>query len=149
MNYSLKHTLILMLSIFTMLLSNYVSSAPTMAMNNMSAMMTMPSHEQAIEASSHHSSHHAIENRTSCHSMNDNFSIAGSAAKVSSNTETSHCDSGSGVDDCCASVCSSLSYPTDASYALSVFSSSLALHQSVKIGDKITRIQSLLRPPSA
>lgn len=156
MTQSLKNTWITIFSIFAMLMSNYVSSAPAMTLNNiLAANVTMTSTELPSHHTAHHAKspelaveHHAKHTGTHCHSMNDNISIEEPTAKASA--KMTHCgDSSSSVDNCCTSVCSGVSYPTDAPYSLIPFSSSLALHQSVIIGDKVTRIQHLLRPPSA
>ncbi|CDT87793.1 MULTISPECIES: hypothetical protein [Vibrio] len=50
---------------------------------------------------------------------------------------------------CCYSVCSTASHTIQALQANYQISSSFALHHSVTIGQKVTRAQSLLRPPSA
>ncbi|KII76081.1 hypothetical protein [Vibrio renipiscarius] len=154
MKHSLKHIWVTIFSIFAMLMSNYVSSAPAMTMGGMQSKV-MISPEQAmlhhaqtsVFIDTHSINQHAKQDRTGCHSVNDNPSALDSIDYSLSNL--AHCsDSGTGVDDCCTSVCSSVSCPIAPSNGLQSFSSSLALHQSVKIGDKVTRIQNLLRPPS-
>jgi hypothetical protein len=156
MKHSLRHNLVMIFSIFAMLLSNYVSSAPAMALSSLqnqavSVVQTsihQNEHQHKISETGSVTEHHASHNRTSCHSMNDNTPNLDSNHQ--SPSSMSHCgDSESSVDDCCASVCSSVSYP-NSSYISSVdTTSSLALHHPVKIGDKVARIQGLLRPPSA
>ncbi|MFA0519893.1 hypothetical protein AB4501_23390, partial [Vibrio sp. 10N.222.55.E8] len=52
------------------------------------------------------------------------------------------------VHDCCVSVCSTTCYPIHAVQAIHPFSPSFACFQSITIGQKVSRTQSLLRPPS-
>ncbi|MCC2525759.1 hypothetical protein [Vibrio coralliilyticus] len=90
-------------------------------------------------------SSHAHQHQTNYHSSDGPVHTGGS-----SQATMSHCvDSSTNVDTCCISECSSVSYPTEVAYSPSTFSSTLALHHSIKIGVKVSRIQSLLRPPSA
>ncbi|MEZ8106907.1 hypothetical protein [Vibrio cortegadensis] len=154
MKHSLKHIWITMFSIFAMLMSNYVSSTPVMTMSDMKsqAMTTLdqPTHHAQTRISTETTStnHHTNPIKTNCHSMSSNTPTVDAGAEASSTMM--HCgDSESNVDDCCVSVCSSVSYPIDPSYGVKIVSSSLALHHTFKIGDKVTRIQGLLRPPSA
>ncbi|RTZ17693.1 hypothetical protein EJ063_02595 [Vibrio aquaticus] len=152
MIHSHKNIWIAIFSLFAMLMSSYVSSMPMMAMNN------APSYSMASDERDSHQHHHVAEYRelssdahsdhkaTNCHSES-HPTVDLAAHNV---MESSHCsDSSSSVDTCCISVCSSTSYPTsdvDAPHSLSF---SLALHQSDTIGAPVTRIQTLLRPPSA
>ncbi len=153
MIHSLKHTWITIFSILAMLMSNYVSSAPMMTMSRvLSSDSTVsahssPQHHSSIVSSSELSTH-STQNTPPCHSMND--ATSGAELHTQALQNMNHCgDSGSGVDSCCISICASVSYPTGDSNDLGILSSSLALHQSIKIGAKVMRIQGLLRPPSA
>lgn len=152
MTHSLKNTWITIFSILAMLMSNYVSSAPMMAMNSVlySAsetsidhhVHTSPTHVEFVELDKSSLAHH---HQTNCHSSADPVQKA-----ASKQAAMSHCgDSSKNVDTCCVSVCSSVSYPTEVAYSPNPLSSTLALHHSIKIGVKVSRIQSLLRPPSA
>ena len=149
MTHSLKNTWITIFSILAMLMSNFVSSAPMMAMNSLlyssseiptdHHIHTSPINVEFVELDN--SSHE----QTNCHSSSDPVHTS-----ESNQVAMSHCgDSNTNVDACCVSVCSSVSYPTEVAYSPSTLSSTLALHHSIKIGVKVSRIQSLLRPPSA
>ncbi len=138
MTNTFRTTWITVLSIVAMLVSSYVSSAPAM-MNN----MVSPA------ASLHHSS--AQSNTTKmvgCDTVVASIDHA-QHAKTSPPETNSHCTTP--LDDtynCCSSVCSSVCFPLQVSQASRDFTFSLALHSPIIIGDKVTRSQSILRPPS-
>ncbi|NLS13838.1 hypothetical protein HGP28_13150 [Vibrio sp. SM6] len=149
MTHSLKNTWITIFSILAMLMSNYVSSAPLMAMNSMPVSISEVTSSHHNHMSSNHvessgfSAHH--QQATNCHSGEGSTDSEHHTKMV-----MSHCgDSNSSADTCCVSVCSSVSYPIEVVYLPNPLSSTLALHHSIKIGVKVSRIQSLLRPPSA
>lgn len=150
MTRSFSTTLVMLFSILAMLMSSYVASQPMMAMNGMlvnqaPTMTEMSTHHAADEASytPMSNSHHAMMQTNRCHGS----SPSTTALDVTDSLELcGDPDSGMGH---CNSVCSSVSYPIVASYASATLISSLALHQTEKIGDEVNRIQSLLRPPSA
>ncbi len=135
MTNTFRTTWITILSIVAMLMSSYVSSAPAM-MNNM----------VGLTANLHHSS--AQPNTTmmvGCDTVVANVEHA----KTSPPETSSHC--ATPLDDtynCCSSVCSSVCFPLQVSQASRDFTFSLALHSPIIIGDKVTRSQSILRPPS-
>lgn len=152
MTNSFKNTWITIFSILVMLMSNYVSSAPMMAINSMFVFTpevtnshdnhSSSDHIEYSERSAHHQHH---QQPTNCHS--DESSLD---SEHQSQMSMNHCgDANSSVDTCCVSVCSSVSYPSEFAYSPSTLSYTLALHHSIKIGVKVSRIQSLLRPPSA
>lgn len=140
MTHSFKNTLIMMFSIILMLISNYVSSSPAMAMNS----VTVQSVSGPESTHSHHTTH------TSCMSMSESKISHSMQDDLQPDTNHSvHCgDTDSSLHTCCASVCSSVSYPSQVPQPLSAFASSLAPHQSIKIGDTVARLQSILRPPT-
>ncbi|NOH78780.1 hypothetical protein F0231_03385 [Vibrio sp. RE86] len=153
MIHSQKNTWIAIFSLFAMLMSSYVSSMPMMAMNSLPS-----SYSTAAEKSDTHPHHHSVEytemsrdtqtehSASHCHSQGQPQDDI-SAYSAMKNT---HCgDTSFGGDTCCISVCSSTSFPTSGVDALHTLSFSLALHQSDTIGAPVTRIQTLLRPPSA
>lgn len=156
MTHSLKNTMIMMFSIVLMLISNYVSSSPAMAMTS----VTFESAKVMDGAHSHHSQSmqmaeasvpkRAQSQHTDCMSMsqgNTPHSMANSAQPDSTNS--AHCgETDSGMHTCCTTVCSSASYPNHGAQLLSAITPSLALHQSIKIGDTVARLQSILRPPT-
>ena len=148
MTHSLKNTWITIFSILAMLMSNYVSSAPMMAINSMfvSTPGVINSHDNH-SPSDHiaYSKLSAHQQPTNCHSNESSLD-----SEHQSQMSMSHCgDANSSVDTCCLSICSSVSYPSEFAYSPSTLSYTLALHHSIKIGVKVSRIQSLLRPPSA
>ena len=148
-----KNTWIAIFSLFAMLMSSYVSSMPMMTTNSLPS-----SYSAAVEKSHTHPHHysaeytelsrdtHAEHSASHCNSQGEPPSEI-SAHSAMKNT---HCgDTSTGGDTCCISVCSSTSFPTSGVDALHTLSFSLALHQSDTIGAPVTRIQTLLRPPSA
>lgn len=152
MIHSQKNTWIAIFSLFAMLMSSYVSSMPMMAMNSLPF-----SYSAAAEKSATHSHHHSVEytelsrDTQTEHSASHCHSVGQPQGEIfaHSSMENTHCgDASSGGDTCCISVCSSTSFPTSGVDALHTLSFSLALHQSDTIGAPVTRIQTLLRPPS-
>ncbi len=149
MSHSLKNTWIMILSILAMLMSSFVSSAPFMVKNSLSSsdsQVTVRHHSSSSVDRSDYlepsGASYGSQQEIDCHSGN-----GGPQPDSPLATDNSHCDDF--ADACCISVCSSVSYPTEVAYSLSSLSSTLALHHSIKIGVKVSRIQSLLRPPSA
>lgn len=156
MTHSLKNTMIMMFSIVLMLISNYVSSSPVMAMNSVS----FENAKAMDEAHSHHSQPMQMaevsapkrphSQHTDCMSMNQDDTPHSMTNKAhTESTNSAHCGvSDSDIHTCCTTVCSSASYPIHGAQPLSAITPSLALHQSLKIGDTVTRLQSILRPPT-
>ncbi|ROS67621.1 hypothetical protein [Vibrio crassostreae] len=97
----------------------------------------------------HHSSQ---QGHTEMPVSDDEVTTAHSSSMSShdDNMMGTHCLGGSdSIHNCCISVCSTASYPIQAVQAANPFVSSLARFQSVVIGQKVARAQSLLRPPTA
>ncbi|MDW2063703.1 MULTISPECIES: hypothetical protein [unclassified Vibrio] len=137
MTNSLRQTSILIISILAMLMSSYVSSMPMMGMSPISSSSVQPklSHHDSMEMSETTASHHAM---ISCPSM-----------EMTESDSSIHCESSSTFGgDCCKSVCSSVFFPLSSSRLISTSESDLAQRHPIKIGVTVTRIQSLLRPPS-
>jgi hypothetical protein len=136
MTNSLRQTSILIISILAMLMSNYVSSMPVMDMSPISTSSVQPSNHDSMEMSETTASHHAM---IGCPSM-----------EMTKSDSSIHCDSSStSGGDCCKSVCTSVFFPLSFSRLISVSEPDQALRHPIKIGVTVTRIQSLLRPPSA
>lgn len=135
MTHSLKTFWITIFSILVMLLSTSVSSASTMEMQMMDKeTMACP-----------HASMMTHEIAAMCSVAGDHQSIHGM-----SQHDSSHCShGGDGFANCCVSICLSWSYPIQSINTLSSFAYSLAPYHDVIIGNKVARIQSILRPPSA
>lgn len=132
---SLRQTSILIISILAMLMSSYVSSMPMMDMSPISTSSVQPSNHDSMEMSETTASHHAM---IGCPSM-----------EMTESDSSIHCESSSTFGgDCCKSVCSSVFFPLSSSRLISTSESDLALRHPIKIGVTVTRIQSLLRPPS-
>lgn len=152
MTHSFKNTWIMIFSILAMLMSNYVSSAPMIKMNSIYYSVSEQTTElhtyvspTSVEFVEPDGSPHAHHHQANCHSSADTVQTA-----ESNQATMNHCgDPSKNADTCCISICSSVSYPTECAYSPSTLSSTLALHHSLKIGVKVSRIQSLLRPPSA
>ncbi|MCO7068016.1 hypothetical protein L0990_02135 [Vibrio kanaloae] len=135
MTNSLRQTSILIISILAMLMSSYVSSMPMMDMSPISTSSVQPSNHDSMEMSETTASHYAM---IGCPSM-----------EVTKSDSSIHCDSSStSGGDCCKSVCTSVFFPLSSSRLISTSESDLALRHPIKIGVTVTRIQSLLRPPS-
>lgn len=135
MTNSLRQTSILIISILAMLMSSYVSSMPMMDMSPILTSSVQPSNHDSMEMSETTASHHAM---IGCPSM-----------EMTKSDSSIHCGSSStSGGDCCKSVCTSVFFPLSSSRLISTSESDLALRHPIKIGVTVTRIQSLLRPPS-
>ncbi|TKF29806.1 hypothetical protein FCV50_15710 [Vibrio kanaloae] len=154
MTNTFRKTWIIVFSIIAMLMSSYASSSSALMTEVM--MMEMGSSKSAC----YHSDTSVNDSMAGCHVMSEevhaedsNMSAHALMAQfdMSSMSEDgspmmgNHCSSA----DCCVSVCSATSYPIQAVQVANPFVSSLARFQSVTIGQKVARAQSLLRPPSA
>ncbi|MEZ9520086.1 hypothetical protein [Vibrio splendidus] len=154
MTNTFRKTWIIVFSIIAMLMSSYASSSSALMTEVM--MMEMGSSKSAC----YHSDTSVNESMVGCHVMSEevhaedsNMSAHALMAQfdMSSMSEDgspmmgNHCSSA----DCCASMCSASPYPIQAVQAVDQLSFSLARFQSVTIGQKVARAQSLLRPPSA
>ncbi|NAZ52069.1 hypothetical protein GL177_01670 [Vibrio toranzoniae] len=154
MTNTFRTTWITVFSIIAMLMSSYASSSSAMMTEVM--MMEMISSKSAC----YHSDTSVNDSMAGCHVTSEeahaehsNMSAHDLMAQcdMSSMSEDgdhmmgNHCSSA----DCCASVCSATSYPIQAVQAANPYVSSLARFQSVIIGQKVARAQSLLRPPTA
>ena len=154
MTNTFRKTWIIVFSIIAMLMSSYASSSSALMTEVM--MMEMGSSKSAC----YHSGTSVNDSMAGCHVMSEkvhaedsNMSAHALMAQfdMSSMSEDgspmmgNHCSSA----DCCASMCSASPYPIQAVQAVDQLSFSLARFQSVTIGQKVARAQSLLRPPSA
>lgn len=154
MTNTFRKTWIIVFSIIAMLMSSYASSSSALMTEVM--MMEMGSSKSAC----YHSDTSVNDSMAGCHVMSEevhaedsNMSAYALMAQfdMSSMSEDgspmmgNHCSSA----DCCASMCSASPYPIQAVQAVDQLSFSLARFQSVTIGQKVARAQSLLRPPSA
>lgn len=154
MTSTFRKTWIIVFSIIAMLMSSYASSSSALMTEVM--MMEMGSSKSAC----YHSDTSVNDSMAGCHVMSEevhaedsNMSAHALMAQfdMSSMSEDgspmmgNHCSSA----DCCASMCSASPYPIQAVQAVDQLSFSLARFQSVTIGQKVARAQSLLRPPSA
>ncbi|MFA0659231.1 hypothetical protein AB4619_08800 [Vibrio splendidus] len=154
MTNTFRKTWIIVFSIIAMLMSSYASSS--------SALMTevMRMEMGSSKSACYHSDTSVNDSMAGCHVMSEevhaedsNMSAHALMAQfdMSSMSEDgspmmgNHCSSA----DCCASMCSASPYPIQAVQAVDQLSFSLARFQSVTIGQKVARAQSLLRPPSA
>ncbi|CAK2696897.1 conserved exported hypothetical protein [Vibrio crassostreae] len=97
--------------------------------------------------------HHSSQQGHTEMTVSDDEVTTAHSSSISSHDDNmmgTHCLGGSdSIHNCCISVCSTASYPIQAVQAVNQFSFSLARFQSVTIGQKVTRAQSLLRPPAA
>lgn len=137
MTNTLRQTSILIISILAMLMSSYVSSMPMMDMSPISTSSLQPklSHHESMGMTEKTASHHAM---IDCQPM-----------EMAESKSSTHCDSSSVFGgDCCKSVCSSVFFPLSSSRLINISEPDLALRHPIKIGVTVTRIQSLLRPPS-
>ncbi|PMM63480.1 hypothetical protein [Vibrio lentus] len=154
MTNTFRKTWIIVFSIIAMLMPSYASSSSALMTEVM--MMEMGSSKSAC----YHSDTSVNDSMAGCHVMSEevhaedsNMSAHALMAQfdMSSMSEDgspmmgNHCSSA----DCCASMCSASPYPIQAVQAVDQLSFSLARFQSVTIGQKVARAQSLLRPPSA
>lgn len=154
MTNTFRKTWIIVFSIIAMLMSSYASSSSALMTEVM--MMEMGSNKSACYhsdtsvndsmAGCHVMSEevHAEDSNMSAHSLMAQFNMS-SMSEDGSPMMGNHCSSA----DCCASMCSASPYPIQAVQAVDQLSFSLARFQSVTIGQKVARAQSLLRPPSA
>ena len=154
MTNTFRKTWIIVFSIIAMLMSSYASSSSAMMTEVM--MMEMGSSKSACYhsdtsvndsmAGCHVMSEevHAEDSNMSAHALMAQFDMP-SMSEDGSPMMGNHCSSA----DCCASMCSASPYPIQAVQAVDQLSFSLARFQSVTIGQKVARAQSLLRPPSA
>ncbi|MEZ8347695.1 hypothetical protein BCT41_11535 [Vibrio splendidus] len=154
MTNTFRKTWIIVFSIIAMLMSSYASSSSALMTEVM--MMEMGSSKSACYHSdtsvndSMAGCHvmceevHAEDSNISAHSLMAQFDMS-SMSEDGSPMMGNHCSSA----DCCASMCSASPYPIQAVQAVDQLSFSLARFQSVTIGQKVARAQSLLRPPSA
>jgi hypothetical protein len=138
MTHSIRTTWILMIGIVAMLMSNYVSSAPAMAVN---AVIT---HQVMTEHNAH--DNHAVSTKASdclpSPVVNQHSHADISPAELCSNPGEEH-------HSCCGSVCSNSSFPlTDVTFHRDS-ASQLAPFHGINIGKKQSRQQGILRPPSA
>ncbi len=141
MTYSTKQTLITVFSIIAMLMSSYVSGMPMMVMQGSQVNL-----DPGFQVTS-------VESDTDCHShtLSSPDTMAQASTLTSehqTSASTKHCGSAGGADSCCISLCATASYPLQSTQTLSGLLPSLALHRTVKIGVKVKRVQTLLRPPS-
>ncbi|UPR37347.1 hypothetical protein ISX50_19025 [Vibrio cyclitrophicus] len=154
MTNTLRTTWITVFSIIAMLMSSYASSSSALMTEVM--MMEMGSSKSAC----YHSDTSVNDSMAGCHVMSEK--VHAEDSNMSAHALMAQCDMSSMSEDgssmmgnhcssadCCASVCSATSYPIQAVQAANPFVSSLARFQSVVIGQKVARAQSLLRPPTA
>ncbi|MEZ8381868.1 hypothetical protein AB6D92_19365 [Vibrio splendidus] len=154
MTNTFRKTWIIVFSIIAMLMSSYASSSSALMTEVM--MMEMGSSKSAC----YHSDTSVNDSMAGCHVMSEevhaeDFNMSAHALMaqfdMSSMSEDgspmmgNHCSSA----DCCASMCSASPYSIQAVQAVDQLPFSLARFQSVTIGQKVARAQSLLRPPSA
>ncbi|OEE51712.1 hypothetical protein [Vibrio splendidus] len=154
MTNTFRKTWIIVFSIIAMLMSSYASSSSALMTEVM--MMEMGSSKSACYHSDtsvngsmvgcHVMSEevHAEDSNMSAHALMAQFDMS-SMSEDGSPMMGNHCSSA----DCCASMCSASPYPIQAVQAVDQLSFSLARFQSITIGQKVARAQSLLRPPSA
>ncbi|SBS67195.1 hypothetical protein [Vibrio atlanticus] len=154
MTNTFRKTWIIVFSIIAMLMSSYASSSSALMTKVM--MMEMGSSKSACYhsdtsvndsmAGCHVMSEevHAEDSNMSAHALMAQFDMP-SMSEDGSPMMGNHCSSA----DCCASMCSASPYPIQTVQAVDQLSFSLARFQSVTIGQKVARAQSLLRPPSA
>ena len=154
MTNTLRTTWITVFSIIAMLMSSYASSSSAMMTEVM--MLEMSSGKSAC----YHSDTSVNDSKAGCHVMSEE--VHAEHSNMSAHDLMAQCDMSSMSEDgsqmmgnhcssadCCASVCSATSYPIQTVQAANSFVFSLARFQSVIIGQKVARAQSLLRPPTA
>ncbi|CAK2413352.1 conserved exported hypothetical protein [Vibrio crassostreae] len=177
MTNTLRTTWITVFSIIAMLVSSYASSSSALMADVMMAQGSPQSdchHSESSNAVSdlsnmttgcdisvaggEHAAHATMPHHTSQQghtemTVSDDEVTTAHSSSISSHDDNmmgTHCLGGSdSIHNCCISVCSTASYPIQAVQAVNQFSFSLARFQSVTIGQKVTRAQSLLRPPAA
>ncbi len=156
MTNTLRTTWITVFSIIAMLMSSYTSSSPVMMLDMMppQAMASMMSdchlpdsldnHQTGTSFISQPKDHHSSMLAMSDHAHHD---VDSQSSRK--NEATQHCQGTSDtVHTCCMSVCSSVSWPLNTFHIPFELSPSLAQYQPLVIGHKVSRIQTLLRPPS-
>ena len=149
MTNTLRTTWITVFSIVAMLMSSYASSSSIMMTNVMMSQMG------PNQSACYHSDALADDMVAKCHvvSSKSHAEHTNMDAQCHMSPESEDCGDMMGNhcsgSDCCASVCSAVSYPIQAVQTVNPFISSLARFQSVTIGQKVARAQSLLRPPTA
>ncbi|MFA0525342.1 hypothetical protein AB4517_17345 [Vibrio sp. 10N.222.52.C3] len=154
MTNTFRKTWIIVFSIIAMLMSSYASSSSALMTEVM--MMEMGSSKSACN----HSDTSVNDSMAGCHVMSEE--VHAEDSNMSAHALMAQCDMSSMSEDgssmmgnhcssvdCCASMCSASPYPIQAVQAVDQLSFSLARFQSVTIGQKVARAQSLLRPPSA
>ncbi|MEZ8822489.1 MULTISPECIES: hypothetical protein [Vibrio] len=154
MTNTFRKTWIIVFSIIAMLMSSYASSSSALMTEVM--MMEMGSSKSAC----YHSDTSVNDSMAGCHVMSEE--VHAEDSNMSAHALMAQCDMSSMSEDgssmmgnhcssvdCCASMCSASPYPIQAVQAVDQLSFSLARFQSVTIGQKVARAQSLLRPPSA
>ncbi|PMO76375.1 hypothetical protein [Vibrio splendidus] len=154
MTNTFRKTWIIVFSIIAMLMSSYASSSSALMTEVM--MMEMGSSKSAC----YHSDTSVNGSMAGCHVMSEE--VQAEDSNMSAHALMAQCDMSSMSEDgssmmgnhcssadCCASMCSASPYPIQAVQAVDQLSFSLARFQSVTIGQKVARAQSLLRPPSA
>ncbi|WP_135441715.1 hypothetical protein [Vibrio tasmaniensis] len=154
MTNTFRKTWIIVFSIIAMLMSSYASSSSALMTEVM--MLEMSSGKSAC----YHSDTSVNDSKAGCHVMSEE--VHAEHSNMSAHDLMAQCDMSSMSEDgspmmgnhcssadCCASVCSATSYPIQAVQAANSFVFSLARFQSVIIGQKVARAQSLLRPPTA
>ncbi|PTO87039.1 hypothetical protein CWN98_12170 [Vibrio splendidus] len=154
MTNTFRKTWIIVFSIIAMLMSSYASSSSALMTEVM--MMEMGSSKSAC----YHSDTSVNDSMVGCHVMSEE--VHAEDSNMSAHALMAQCDMSSMSEDgssmmgnhcssadCCASMCSASPYPIQAVQAVDQLSFSLARFQSVTIGQKVARAQSLLRPPSA
>ncbi|NOH97408.1 hypothetical protein [Vibrio sp. 99-70-13A1] len=156
MTNTLRTIWITVFSIIAMLMSSYTSSSPVMMLDMtppqaMASMMSdchlpdsLDKHQTGISSLPQPKDHHSSMLAMSDHAHHDTDS-----QRSSKNKASHHCQGTSDtVHNCCMSVCSSVSWPLNTSHIPFELSPSLAQYQPLVIGNKVSRIQTLLRPPS-
>ncbi|MEZ8661109.1 hypothetical protein BCS84_19040 [Vibrio cyclitrophicus] len=154
MTNTFRKTWIIVFSIIAMLMSSYASSSSALMTEVM--MMEMGSSKSAC----YHSGTSVNDSMAGCHVMSEK--VHAEDSNMSAHALMAQCDMSSMSEDgssmmgnhcssadCCASICSASPYPIQAVQAVDQLSFSLARFQSVTIGQKVARAQSLLRPPTA
>ncbi|MBD1557775.1 hypothetical protein HC752_12610 [Vibrio sp. S9_S30] len=130
----LKTIWITMLSIVALLFSGFVSSAPVMmgTMGEQAPSKASPCHASSVETTSNHS-------METTHS--DHLNTSEKSASCLSDSYGGHA--------CCVAVCSATFAPLPIRDALTSTRFTLSPFFVIMIGDKISRTQTLLRPPIA
>ncbi len=151
MKHEIRTIWIAAISMIAMLMSTYVSSAPQMDFMMLESSMHT-SHQSSVQANPDkpdcHSTNAATQSSTDV-SLDFQCQHQNSQAHSHSSHNAHSCSQGEGVHNCCTSVCSSVSYPLLVKSDVLIPSHTLALHQSVTIGETSNRPNLFLRPPSA